>query len=117
MLAYLFSSSSLSPKTIEIGEDLLKSEEMLQPSVKINRELMFTNVNDTSCAKVPNYGIPSESSNLRTNINIQTKTIEYSESNENFKDGKQIRNDCDIGNSSSGENLDLCNKGGNKKMQ
>lgn len=79
---------------------------------------MLTNVNDTKyCVNARKGGIPFESSNRRTNVNSQTKTIEYSEKNENFVDGNQITNGCDIGNSSPGKDLDLCMKGGNKKIQ
>lgn len=77
---------------------------------------MLTNVNDTSCLNAQQGGILSESSNIRTNVNSQTKT-NNSEKNENFLVGKQIRNGCDIGNSSTEENMDMCMKGGNKKIQ
>lgn len=115
MLAYLFSSSSLSPNTIEIG--LSKSEEILQRPVKINRELLLTNANDTHFVNTQRVEIPSESSNMRSNVNNHTKSMEYSEKIKNFSDGKQMKNACDIGNSAPGENLHLCMNGGNKKMQ
>lgn len=112
MLAYLFSSSSLSPKTTEIG--LSKSEKILQRPVKINRELLLTNANDTNCVNTQMVDIPSESSNMRSNVNNNTKSMEYSEKNKSFLDGKQ---GCDIGNSSPEVILDLCMNGGNKKME